>query len=61
MKRKAKHDDGLGWLREIRRKIAEECDFDPHKLGDMYRRIYAEEMERRNNARAAVLREDPKP
>ena len=60
MKRKIKHDDGLGWLREIRQKIAQECDYDPHKLGDMYRRIYAEEMERRN-AGTTVLREEHKP
>ncbi len=60
MKREIKHDDGLGWLREIRQKIAQECDHDPHKLGALYRRIYAEEMERRS-ARPAVFREEQKP
>lgn len=59
MKQKVKHDDGLGWLREIRENIARECDHDPRKLGDMYRKIYAEEMERRSS-RTAVLREEKK-
>lgn len=35
-------DDGLEWLRAIRRKIAAECDYDPRKLGDRYRRLEVE-------------------
>ena len=59
MKRKVKHDDGLGWLREIRENIARECDYDPRKLGDTYRKIYAEEMARRGTQTIA-LREEKK-
>ena len=58
-KSKLKHDDGLEWLREIRRKIWDECDHDLNKLMARYRRVHAEEMERRN-ARAMILR-DKKP
>lgn len=29
----AKHDDGLEWLREIRRKLAAECNHDPFEMG----------------------------
>ena len=28
-----KHDDGLEWLREIRRKQAAECGHDPFEMG----------------------------
>ena len=60
MKQKTKHDDGLSWLREIRQRTAQECGHDPRRLGDLYRRIYAEEMERRG-IRATALREEQKP
>jgi hypothetical protein len=36
---KAKHDDGLEWLREIRRKMAKEFNFDPRKAGEYYRKL----------------------
>jgi hypothetical protein len=36
---KAKHDDGLEWLRDIRRQMAKEFDYDPKKAGDYYRRM----------------------
>ncbi len=32
-----KNTDGLGWLREIRRQIAEECGNDPKSMGDYFR------------------------
>jgi len=31
---KAKHDDGLEWLRDIRRRLAKKFDHDPKKAGD---------------------------
>ena len=31
--------DGLDWLREIRRKMAADCHYDPKIMGDYYRRI----------------------
>jgi hypothetical protein len=36
---KAKHDDGLEWLREIRREMARQFEYDPKKAGDYYRRM----------------------
>lgn len=27
------HDDGLEWLREIRRKLSAECNHDPFEMG----------------------------
>jgi hypothetical protein len=36
---KAKHDDGLEWLRDIRRKMAKEFNFDPKKAGEYYRKL----------------------
>ena len=38
MKMKKQHDDGLEWLREIRREMAKQCNYDPKKLGELYRR-----------------------
>lgn len=32
-KKPAKHDDGLEWLREIRRKQAAACNNDPFEMG----------------------------
>ena len=32
-KKPAKHDDGLEWLREIRRKQAAACNHDPFEMG----------------------------
>ena len=46
-KTSTEYDDGLEWLREIRRKIWDECDHDVDKLMAHYRRIDAEERERR--------------
>jgi len=36
---KTKHDDGLEWLREIRRKMAKEFNYDPKKAGEFYRKM----------------------
>jgi hypothetical protein len=43
---KTKHDDGLEWLRAIRRKLAVEFQHDPRKMGEHYR-----EMQRRFKGR----------
>lgn len=32
-KKPARHDDGLGWLREIRRKQVAACGNDPFEMG----------------------------
>ena len=53
-----KHDDGLEWLREIKQDIARECSYDPHKLGDLYRRIEKEEAEQRAQ-RVLALNDKP--
>lgn len=36
---KTKHDDGLEWLRGIRRKMAKEFTCDPKKAGEYYRKM----------------------
>jgi hypothetical protein len=36
---KAKHDDGLEWLREIRRNMAKDFGYDPRKAGEFYRKM----------------------
>ena len=33
IKKPAKFDDGLEWLREIRRQLAAECNYDPYEMG----------------------------
>jgi hypothetical protein len=43
---KTKHDDGLDWLREIRRKMAARFDHDPRKAA-----AYYQKMQRRYTAR----------
>lgn len=53
-----KHDDGLEWLREIKQEIARECDYDPRKLGELYRRIEREESDRRAS-RTLALNDKP--
>ena len=39
MTTKVKHDDGLEWLREIRRKIAARFDHDPRKAAAYYQEM----------------------
>lgn len=53
-----KHDDGLEGLREIKHEIARECDYDPRKLCDLYRRIEREESDRRSS-RTLALNDKP--
>jgi IS30 family transposase len=36
---KAKPDDGLEWLREIRRQMAKQFNYDPKRAGEYYRRL----------------------
>jgi hypothetical protein len=36
---KLKHDDGLEWLRDIRRRMAKQFDYDPRKAGEHYRKM----------------------
>jgi hypothetical protein len=36
---KTKHDDGLEWLREIRRKMAAKFDHNPRKAADYYQKM----------------------
>ena len=39
---KPRRDDGLEWLREIRRKLAAECNYDPYEMGRRLREIQKE-------------------
>jgi IS30 family transposase len=36
---KTTHDDGLEWLREIRRRMAKQFNYDPQKAGEHYRKM----------------------
>ena len=50
---KAKHDDGLEWLRDIRRKLAAKFDHDPKKVAAHYQKMqqrYAHRLYRRGEA-----------
>ena len=42
----ATHDDGLEWLREVRRRLFQESDRNLEKLGNIYRRVEAEHPEK---------------
>ena len=51
-----KHDDGLEWLREIRRNMAVKFDHDPKKAAAYYQKMqrrYADRLYRREPAVAA--------
>ena len=39
---KPAYDDGLEWLREIRRKLAAECNYDPYEMGRRLRELQKE-------------------
>ena len=41
MKTTRPHDDGLGWLRSLRRKVAASCGHDLAKQADVYRQAAA--------------------
>jgi hypothetical protein len=52
---KTKNDDGLEWLREIRRKMAVKFDHDPRKAAAYYakmQRQYTDRIYRRNHEAA---------
>jgi hypothetical protein len=49
---KTKHDDGLEWLREIRRAMAAKFDHDPRKAAAYYQKMqrrYAGRLYRRDD------------
>ena len=48
------HDDGLEWLREVRRKILRDAGGDLKKLGERYRRIQAAQPEKIFDPRQTV-------
>ena len=53
---KTKHDDGLEWLREIRRKLAARFDHDPRKAATYYQKMqrrYSDRLYRRDHHAAA--------
>jgi hypothetical protein len=55
MKTNTHHDDGLEWLREIRRKHMQEAGGDLKRLGDRYRRVQAEHPEKVISPRKLVV------
>ncbi|HEY3854913.1 MAG TPA: hypothetical protein VGO67_11010 [Verrucomicrobiae bacterium] len=49
---KSRPDDGLGWLREIRRKMAIKFDHDPRKAAAYYQKMqrrYSDRLYRRDH------------
>jgi len=40
------HDDGLEWLRDIRRKLLKDADGDLKRLGEHYRQVEASEKDK---------------
>ena len=54
-----KHDDGLEWLRDIRRKMAEKFDHDPKKAAAHYQKMQRRYSDRLYHAEpsAMVVRE----
>jgi len=53
---KTKHDDGLEWLREIRRKMAAKFGHDPKKVAAHYQKMqrrYADRLYRRKQETTA--------
>jgi hypothetical protein len=56
MTMKRKHDDGLEWLREIRRKMAAKFDHDPRQAAAYYQKMqrrYANRLYRRDHEATA--------
>lgn len=47
-------DDGLEWLRELRRRMFQQADGDLKKLGDRYRRSQSEHPEKTFDPRQAI-------
>ena len=52
--RSTPHDDGLKWLRDIRRRMFHEANGDLKKLGDRYRRVQSEHPEKTFDPRQAI-------
>ena len=55
MKTNKPHDDGLEWLRALRRKVAEDCGFDLGKQAEVYRRAACKQSYRAYKGEAAVV------
>jgi hypothetical protein len=55
MKTTVPHDDGLEWLRDIRRKHMQEAGGDLKTLGDRYRRVQAEHPEKVISTRKVLV------
>ena len=50
------HDDGLEWLRDIRRRMFQEANGDLKKLGDRYRQVQSEHPEKTFDPREVVTK-----
>lgn len=50
------HDDGLEWLRDIRRNMFQQANGDLKKLGDRYRRVQSEHPEKTFDPREVVTK-----
>ena len=48
------HEDGLEWLRELRRRMFQQADGDLKKLGDRYRRSQSEHPEKTFDPRQTI-------
>ena len=48
------HDDGLEWLRDIRRRMFQQAGGDLKQLGDRYRRVQSEHPEKTFDPREAI-------
>ena len=48
------HEDGLEWLRELRRRMFQQADGDLKKLGDRYRRSQSEHPEKTYDPRQTI-------
>jgi hypothetical protein len=51
---KTKRDDGLEWLREIRRDLAGRFDHDPKKIGAYYKQLEKKHASRLYKQRASL-------
>ena len=51
-------DDGLEWLRDIRRKLAAECNYDPYEMGRRLRELQKEFPGRIYRTKRVLVRAD---
>ena len=58
---KPAYADGLEWLREIRRQLAAECNYDPYEMGRRIRERQKEHPERIYRTRRVLVRADDVP